>query len=156
MKTPVALCLNGFQCGSLYYPKELAISDKDGNLGLVYYIKLNKALWKQLPTEQKKVFCWQSTNVFNFSWSFPEGTVPLEELHILLNQLEQYYSLYVENAHQQEFLFRSYGIHSAVLPASVTYVQTSLYCGLPHHKIGYSCAYRRSVLNAIILNQWLQ
>lgn len=156
MKPSVALCLNGFQCGSAFYPKEIAIADKDGNLGLVYYIKLNFNTWKSLSTEQRKVFRWQSSNCFNFTWSYPEGTVPLNEIKILLNHLDQLYNLYVENPLQQDFIFRNYGIRSAVIPTSITYVQTSLHCGLPQHKLGFICAYRRAVLNAVILNQWLQ
>lgn len=145
MKTSGALCTNGFQCGSDFYPKEIAISDKEGYLGLVYYIKLDHGIWKSLPAPQRKVFLWQSTKIFNFFYLVVSSRDrPFRRIHILIRQLQLGYNPYVENGQQQDYLFRSFGIHSAVIPASVTNVQTSLHCGLPQHNTGFKC-----VMNAL-------
>lgn len=154
MKPQVALCLNGFQFGSSYYIKEIALSDKDGNLGLVYYVKLSNSAWKSLSTQEQQVYCWQSSNVFSFTWTYPEGTVPFQELQILFSHLEQLYCLYVECKEQQDLLLHKYNVHSAIIPAGTTLAKTGVYCGLPKHNCGFVCAYRREVLNAHILNQW--
>lgn len=152
MKTCAALCINGFSFGSQFFPKEVAVCDVNNNYNSIIYLKLSKPV----SEGQSRVFDWQTNNIHSLGWSFPESTVPLGELSIVLRQIQQYFILFVESPFLQKYLFDSFATVTAVIPQdAIPLSQTSeVYCGISQHCYGFVCALRRASNNAKILNQW--
>lgn len=152
MKTSAALCINGFQYGNEFHPKEIAICDVNNTYSSIIFTKLSG----EPPQPQLSVFNWQQKHIHSLGWIFPEGTVPLAELPIAFRQIQQYFTLFVESPYLQEVLLNRWGIQTAVIPqASLPISQTvSIYCGIAQHNYGFVCALRRASNNAAILRNW--
>lgn len=154
MKPAAALCINGFQLGTDFYPKEIAICDVFNTYSSIIFVKFPF----QPTPQQNEVFDWQKKHIHSLGWSFPEGTVPLNELAIAIRQIQQYFSIFVESPFLQKYLVDNFSIQTAVIPqAAIPVRQTSpTFCGIAQHNFGFVCALRRATNNAIILRDWIK
>lgn len=139
MKVSAALCVNGFEYGAEFYPKEIAICDVNQSYNSVLYIKLGA----EPPQPQASVFASQQKHIHSLGWSFPEGTIRFSELSIALRQIQQYFTLFVENEFVQRVLLDKFCIQTAVIPLVAIPVSKTVptYCGIAQHNFGFVCAF---------------